>query len=105
MIAAMFSAMLPNALFGLEVIARLEGGNTASESVGRRANEAFETFFATSLVILPLLFVFPVDERALWKAEHMSRSQYLWVFFTLWFVHGALNAWAVVRRRRRLEVA
>lgn len=100
-LTAVFSAMLPNALFGHAAINRLERGEPEIGAVDR-ANEALEAFMATSLICIPLLVVFPPDEGNLWRAEHMSRSQYLWSFLAVWLVHGALNAIAVIRRRRRL---
>jgi ABC-type uncharacterized transport system permease subunit len=101
-VAALLSAMLPNACFGMAVLEKLEQGQQVTAAT-RGSHELFEAFFITSFLVLPLLAVFPLDEQLLRAAHPMTRGQYIWTFFGVWFALGALNVWAVLRRRQRLE--
>ena len=87
LLSTVFSWMFPGAYWAA-------GGGSWKDNAG------FSIFMFTSLLIIPLLLIFPPPEHDIYRVA-MTRSEYITPFFVVWFVHGAINAWHVRLLSRR----
>jgi hypothetical protein len=85
-VSTLLSMLLPTSYYGMNALS-----DRKHSRGGWGDMPAQEVFFVTSLLILPVLVVFPADDKLL-RAAQISRQASLLPFFFLWWVHGGINA-------------
>lgn len=93
-VATMLSGMFPDFVRGVN----LSFGHT-----GRWSDDDQPTvhiFLFSSFLLLPLIAVFfPRDDS--FSSFYVSRGAFVWPYFLLWWIHGAINARHVATQLRR----
>jgi len=94
-ISTMLAMLYPPAFYGMRAL-----DNIGSKQQTWGENAELSVFLEMSLLILPLMMIFPSNEAALGRV-FMSRDAYVSPFILLWWCHGAINAYHVRLMKRR----